>query len=504
MPHPRSAIALGACLASLVSLRSASAEPPRPPAPLVLEPEPPIERARDRVVRRPARWSLLLGESAGLLLVPTIYYWSTTSVQKEDWELDWDWPSWELKLTSLDAVSFDTGDWQSNAMRHPYIGALTYQVGRANGYGPIGSTVVDVISSVAWEYVVEYKERVSLNDLVVNTMSGFLLGEPLFQLGRIGDQPGANWGRRAIATMVSPFHRLHAGAGYTSWTRGPPPWTRFELAVGGSLGGHGATVREEATVGIDLELVADRRYRTPGTATRWTAAGTFNRLAATVRTDELGEPSMRVQSRTTYGGYYARDLDDAGHGTDRFVGAAAGIDYETRHLAEEWDRFAVFHLIGPRLAFGSWGETSVTAEAAAYGDLAMVQAHVFGPVPPFSPMPQTSVLQSRGYYFATGTSLAVRIRAEHHPWTADLEGRGHAMWSIDNLDRVELDGVDGDPHDVADQRLLGRAALGVQPADRADVRLELSVEGVVRRGTWSTLHRETAELSGGLALVFGF
>jgi len=453
------------------------------------------------------RLALAVVESVGLMLPATIYYWSTTNLQKEDWELDWDWESWRTKLTSLDALIVDTGTWESNAMRHPIVGALSYQVGRANGYGPGVSTVFDFLSAMAWEYLVEFKERVSINDLVVNTASGFLIGEPLFQLGRVADDPGASWTRRGVAAIASPFYRLHDELGYRATAPVARAWSRLELGLGAGVTRDGGSTRPESRVAVDIDLVRHRHYHAPGAGASWTSPGAWSRIDAEVRASDDGVTGVRASSMTTYAGRFWRDHDEDGRGADRFLGLAAGFDYDSRRLENEWDRTAVFHLIGPRLALGYRGaHHEVRWELAAYGDVAMVQAHAFGPVPPFS-FDLTSVLRARGYYYATGASAITRIGVLTPRWTGELEARAYQMWSIDGLDRVEMNGGPNDlddPELVADERVRVRARGGIFLGASSDLRLELGAEASFRRGTWSAIDRRTTSLGIDADLTFGF
>lgn len=508
-------VAFGCVLAATPAGRAAAAplEPtPAPtegaPASLPLPAMPAQEPSSDEPGWEDCRYPLLLAESAAVLIPPMIYYWSNTSLQREDWELRWDWPSWVTKLTSLRAFALDTGYWDANAIRHPIAGALAYQVARANGLGPAASTVVDLLSAATWEYVVEFKERVSVNDLVTNSLAGFLLGEPLFQLGRLADRPGAGWARHLMGWVASPVHRLHVTAGSEVWRAPRRSWTLLEFGAGGRAVDQGHGSRSELALEVDLELVRDPRYGSPGNGARSLRAGGWSHVQAEVRLASTGASRVVLGTSTLYGGTYRRHLAEGEHGgsvgTDSLWGLGGGLAYESRRLPSEWDHSLVFNTIGPRLALGRWnGRRSLLWETGAYADVAMVRAHVFGPVSPFVPVPQRSVLQVRGYYYAVGASLRSRLRWSAAPWYADLDLRGHLLWSIDGYDRIELDGADGDPHGITDQRLATRAALGVQPT-WSDVRFELAADATVRRGAWSTQERVTAEADVGVTLVAEF
>jgi hypothetical protein len=482
--------ALAALMAMTGTAAAQTAEPPAPPP--------------DEPVRRPLWLHLLLAEQVAILAPPTIYYYSTTDLQREDFELQWDWASWKTKLTSFDAVAFDTGNWTSNAFRHPLAGALHYQAARANGLGPITSTLIDFGTSVLWEYVVEYRERVSLNDIVVNTVSGFQIGEPLFQLGRVADQPGASWPRKALGWITSPIHRVHSAFGYGSWKAPPPSWTRIEASLGAGVSDHGDGGALDIRARGEMEVVSDPRYGAPGQGTMPMRPATWNRVSTEIRFDVDGRFFNRFNTFTIYGGRYHRDIGPDGVGKDWSITAGTGFDYETRPLVgTELDRSALFHLIGPRFTMGRWNgpDRHLIWEVAGYGDVGMVQAQVFGPIPPFTPLPQTSVLRVRGYYFASGGSVMSKLSYTTPRWRARVEGRASRMWSIDGYDRQELNGAPNDPENVGDVRLWGKALVGIDLPGGELGRVEAAFESSMRRGTWMERHRQTTETDVGVAYV---
>src|SRR3982750_1081130 len=116
-----------------------------------------VRSAQDEpTVKKPARKDLptvpiVLLEQLVVIVPPTIYYWRTPDEQKADWALRWDWPSWREKLTSLDPIVLDTNKFEANAIRHPMVGALTYQIGRGNGWSPGAAGAVDFLASGAGE-----------------------------------------------------------------------------------------------------------------------------------------------------------------------------------------------------------------------------------------------------------------------------------------------------------------------------------------------------------------
>jgi hypothetical protein len=457
-----------------------------------------------------ARWRypLILTGTAMIMVPAGLWYWESVNQQKEDWELRWDLASWKSKLTSFDDVVLDTNKWTANAARHPLVGALHYQVGRANGLGPGSSLLLSIGSAVVWEYLVEYREQISLNDLVTNTAASVSIGEPLFRFGLLVDAPHASWTRRGLGMLLSPFDRTEQALGVAMRHDQAEPWARLEGTIGLSGADFGDATRLEGRAGLDLALVTEPAYGRPGTGTVDTRAFAFDTLEVDARVGDaapeaLHVPGAFVRSTTSYLGRYSRALDDDGHGRDLFVGAGTGFELTARRLGAEWDKVMVMQLFGPQIELRALGaHARISWALGASGDLGMVQAHVFGPVVPFTPEPQTSALRVRGYYYATGATLSSRLRLEVGPVRARLDATAHTFWSIDGLDRIELHGTANDPEHVADQRVRATGALGVDLGDGQ--RFELFGEVLYRRGTWAAQARSSTELDGGVAMTFGF
>jgi hypothetical protein len=454
------------------------------------------------------RYLLLLGETAGVMIPPTIWYWSNTGLQTEDWDLHWDWDSWEKKLFSVETIRFDTNSFAINAIRHPAGGAIHYQVARANGFGIPASMLIDFTASAFWEYVVEFKELVSLNDLIVNTTVGLGIGEPLFQIGRLRNGQSPGWARRLVAFLVSPFEGVHQLTSVRTYANEPLSWDRLRLTLGAGTARFGDRDRSEGWIGLDVEVVGHPGYGQPGSSSGGVRAGQWSRLAFDLRLggdpDEHRRPLTRIRARTTLGGRYRRSIDASGNGSGLFIGPASAFEYQTRRLAEEWDRLALFHIIGPFLESVTYrDDLTIRWDTGLYGDFAFVQAHVFGPMPDFlDPINLTSVLRAHGYYYGVGSSLETRLGVEGRRWDAEAELAARQYWSIDARDRVEMGGGDLDPHGVTDQRVALRLRAGVEMIP--GVRLDAVGEGIVRRGAWKDQTRRTEELGAGLRLSVGF
>ncbi len=125
-------------------------------------------------------------ENIGLLGVEVALYWSDPSSNFVDWQF----PDLGSKLTSREAFRFDDNLLRTNYVYHPFAGTIHYVTTRANGFGVLPSFAAAAGSSAIYELLLEWKELVSLNDLVVTPFGGTAMGEFFYQLGNyINSEP---------------------------------------------------------------------------------------------------------------------------------------------------------------------------------------------------------------------------------------------------------------------------------------------------------------------------
>lgn len=444
-----------------------------------------------------------------------VWYWARTDLQRQDWELSWDWDSWKYKLTDPGSLRFDTNGFNYNAIDHPMAGTADYQIARANGLGAGGATLFAFGAGLLWEYAVEFKELPSINDIIVNGGAGVAVGEPLRQVGLLALSRPPGLVSTAVAAATAPFDLIHGHLDGGAFRGGPEPWHRVELSLDGVSAWPGdrggvATRRLEAALGIDVELVRVPGFGRAGRARGSAGVGAWNRIIARLAYGAGEEDPMDLGARLlTRTAIWGRDWRATGrargglHGQEGLLSLGTGFTYETRQLVEERDRLAALHLLGGQLLWALYrGPLRLSWETGVYADFSMIQAHVFGPFLPFPRHdPPLSALSERGYYFGVGGTGESRLRVERGLVRLDAGLRAHAVRALDGWDRTELvAGAPEDPHGVTDQRLFGRvglsARLGVWP-----LRLAVVGEGALRRGAWRSQSRTTTDASVAAELV---
>jgi hypothetical protein len=452
------------------------------------------------------------------LIGGTIWYWRSLDFNSADWDLKWDGPSWRKKLFSTDAMRFDTNDFITNARDHSRVGGIYYLIGRANGLEMKAAFAFDLGASIVWEYMVEFKELVSINDLIINTAAGPSIGEPLLQVGTFFRRGRPTLVNRVLAIVFSPFEWLNGWLDDRPWPgddstdelgmtteRGH----RFRLHLGGrAVNFQPGVARNDISLGVDLEVMMQKGYGQPGRWAGWLRSGALSRVTMGLTlAEDAAHLGTVFRTQTTVVGYYRQHItsDDATGGGRRgyslMVGNGPRFDFETRRLAAETDRLAVASLFGPQLDWTVYANDILfRLEVAAYGDFALVDSHALGPETPPDPTPPlTGVLRAQGYYYAYGTTGFSRARLDVGPWTLEAELRAHHFVSIDGASRVESD-LDAAFKDLTDDRLFAVGSLCFRPWRRS-FGLTGFVEAVGRRGSRAAVSRSSRELSVGAALL---
>ena len=207
-------------------------------------------------------------ESTMMLAVGTIWYW----LDRERNVADWDFESWHQRFVR-EAFRYDNNLFAINFALHPLSGSAMYGVSRINRMSVLASYAFAFLTSFSWEWLLEFRERVSINDQITTPTAGLAIGEFFVKLGRyLNSAPRGTPGQKALAwTLGFPvaIHRAMDGEstpldvsvnedGYAA-----PMWSRFYLSAGFS---HVQAAKHSwlASIFLEGEFVEISRYRERG------------------------------------------------------------------------------------------------------------------------------------------------------------------------------------------------------------------------------------------------
>jgi hypothetical protein len=362
---------------------------------------------------------------------------------------DWDKPSLKQRLTG-EAWRMDNNWFPMNFVYHPWTGASHYAVSRASHLGAIESALNSTLGSSLWEYVLEFNEKISINDMIVTPGAGITLGEFGHKLnGYLNTAPHPSAGKQALAWILGPGVTLdRAIHGAPPPTPGPLDrlgyssaiWHdfRFSYSVGAVDDGRSDRPALHAYEARGT-LVSIPGYLRPGRLRRFFSDADVTSLAMSIEQSSRGA-GFRIDSDTAFLGWLVQDL---GYGSQpkgyaSVIGLHAGYDYATSH--------GVFHEDFSAVHFPSLGWDLHTRGLGLSADLGLrAQLDFAGIGPPAYPLwkrahpdaREKSILRKQQYYYAWGGSTEARAAVSAGPVRLSSELFLGAYDSIEGLDRTQ-------------------------------------------------------------------
>ena len=395
------------------------------------------------------------------LALGAVWYWSAWQVNKVDWDL----PPFRDRLNG-EAVRLDSNDFAINYAWHAMSGSAFYGFSRANGLNIGYSLLYATVASTIWEYILEWNEKISRNDLLVTPMAGLAVGEFWYRLGRYVTRPVGGYRRpwqRALAWTFGVVQSGHDAIddaeqpselvpadrhGYSAdlW-HGFRTWFAVQPASAERIDDGGAPQSERFVInemGFYGEFVALPGFMRPGHFSHAFYDAEYTSLL--LRVEASGEGTgVEVRSDTIPIGFYAQNMRRDGDGI-RGVGNLIGIDVAYLYRRQDFgdagagwqEAFAPLHL--PGLGYDLFARTHRAGFRLGFrinADYAGVNSLPFPEWLSRRPAGTETkqVLETQGYYYTWGWSW--RARAELTLPYVSLGGR--VEWgrydSIEGQDR---------------------------------------------------------------------
>lgn len=489
----------GVAFASLIASPTAAAE-----SGTDVSPSSPVEWSPEVEEQRSPHHARAFWEMGAGLALGTGGYWLLMKRNVADWDdprplSRFDGSAWVLDNNSIGV----------NFLGHPLMGGLSHAYARANHQSVLGAFGYSFLTSFLWEFVIEFKEKVSVNDVLVTPGAGLPLGEFFYKLGLYLDTGHhGSWAwdvaRWTLGSSVALDRRLD---------RRPPPrvvsrdnlgfssaiWHEFAVRYGVT---EVRTPREPGyalyRLGLGARLVTLQGYGKPSTFGRafWRA--------------EIASLSLQAEaSQHGTGVLLAADTIVVGHHAQRFARTEAGLSGESltlgtslgcEYLRSSANRYArvetAVQLPGPQLSYhapnrreqygafqlpGLAADFRVLRRAAAFEGSARLQ-------PSFAGLGAAAfyrwaadnlderskhVLHRQGYFYGWGGAANVTARASFGPLRAGFELMYGAYRSQDGRDRHPEQLTTDVPAKGDILRYAG--SLGIAPAPGLNLALELGV-----------------------------
>ena len=469
---------------------------------------------------RDLHWGRMLAEAGLLVVALEIPYWLDKEANSFDFQYVADWRNFKERFITLGAWSLDDNYFNTNGWRHTAQGGLNYLFARSNGFSSIQSYVVSLTASAAWEFFGEYREEVSINDLIMTPRSGAVVGETVWQLGTFflrGD-------RNPVNQVLG--NALTGGRGILDWFDGKPAYHardtsrlgfdtsllhRFEASFVGGVQRESSAHKGVFRFGLETEVISIPGFDRPGRTRELRTAPSFTQIRVEATHDDEQYIDFRAFARAAVTMWHRKNIDAHGDGWNLLYGLSSAYEYgfhatEERSDPHTRDRVALTHLLGPTVDLTMY-DSDLRARVVfdVYADWGLVRSAAMDAHLALFPDEQVrSTISRDNYYHALGLTGRAHLEIAYRELGAGLEYQIDELRSVQGIDRHQADIIeDYTLYDAREEgRLWGRYHVGLGRDLRLEV--ELSAELRDRSGQVKSTARSEHERRylAGIQLVF--
>ncbi len=439
-------------------------------------------------------------EGIGHFIYATSSYWIRQDVMKEDWEYQFTWADQKRRFLFIDGMRFDSNTFEFN-WTHAGAGAIYYNYARSNHLNPLTSFLYTVTASYAWEFFVEFKEVVSINDMICTPIGGVSIGEAFFQLGRFFRSQKPTLLNRIARFASNPIlsfsdwidHKKYKDTNQYAWTEDYPYdcsinlSPRFDTLLGNDTNSY-------LNMGIESQFILIPEYGSVGAYSQGVNHPFFTQLDVAISMSTKGVYEFDAYAKSVFFGYFKQNIRSATHpdssnneiantstddriGYSFFLGAASAFNLITQDpnripssknspdmTQYEYltDKLSIIHLCGPTVDFSLYHRGLILRLTAdAFVDFALSKSHAYKKYSELHTIGQTkSTLQNHGYYYGFGLTLASALQLDYANFQLKGKAKYHYYDSIEGLDRFQKTMPPQNDFDLQDQRFSYNLNLG--------------------------------------------
>jgi hypothetical protein len=375
--------------------------------------------------------------SAGLQITALLgggiaWYYKNKDFNMVDWDYNGEF-SMKNRVFSFDQWKFDDNGPGINR-KHLNAGLGYYLASRMSGFTALESFLIGLTASSFWEYFVEYREVISINDQILTPVGGYVLGEVFYQIGsKLLSRHGGK-----LSKLLDNFF---GGSGRVSnWVRGIFPRRGDEASIYGFDPGYFAefnvgikaeqvkdekgTIHKDLAYFIESEIIDIPLFDQPGMAKKLIMDTAFTRLLihSTATTNAIDD--LRLLARTAFMAYYQKNLslDTNGNlnGFSFFIAPGSGLDIDVRKEKIDGEfqykhmYFNVNVLGGTMNLVGYLRGVKLRAVIEVYGDFAMVKSYALDGFKEKNDISGAGNLlnSEEGYYYGGGMTGAFGLSVD--------------------------------------------------------------------------------------------
>jgi len=481
----------------------------------------------------PRKWRRFFIQEGMVAAVSTVEYWVSYHKWIEDWQFDLTFADQYKRFMTFQAITFDSNAYLTNWIHVPG-GAFYYQMARSNYLSWPESLLTAFACSAVYEYVSEWREVISINDMTFTTFGGYSLGEAWFQIGDYFHHRKSPV-LKALG-LINPINEINQWLDRrnpASHAYPEPGWANVTFSVAGWRSAEtGRPSYGAGRVDIETQILRVPEYGKTGTLKKVLRDTSLSELSVglTLRQRRPEDEQLKagladevdISARVVGLSWYRQSIDELGRGSAFSIGLGSALTYLRKRPAvydargvqvhidpppatptDFRDKMTVAHMFGPVVDWTHFGrKVKVRAVADAYADFGMINAFAFNAYSAdHSIVGLKTTLSYYGYYYAYGGTTSARVDVDWgNLWVRGLAS-GHAWGSWQGRDRYQDSVTNNISASDTRTRLLLQAGwrLGAVP-----LRVFAGIEGIHRRGKIGDVRaasRETRTFAG-LSYIF--
>lgn len=434
-----------------------------------------------------------------------VQYQLDKTANSRDWQFNYDWPSFRARLEG-GAYSFDNNGFDTNFLFHPFSGTLYYSSARANHLSPFEAFAVAFGTSFLWEFFGEFREKPSINDIVVTPVAGLAWGETTTQLGAFFLRGCPSTAHEVLGSTLAPFIALHdaldgAERVHTDCEE-PASAHRFRFALtAGEAWSEGVAPYATISGSLQSEVMHLPGFARPGLGLTTFADGNVSRLVLDLGVARENVTDVRFVTQTVLAGIHYRNNVVHERHVDRheaLFGFLVGAEYSRHRYDPEASSDRIFLLDLPALTTRYYGRSrelgwelalDVGGSFGGADALALPRAQRRGS----GALDLTSVAATQGYSHVAGISISPRLRLEVGAAEFGLELRSDRLLAFRVLDSGGMN--PGALRTTPVSEFRRRGSLFVALGAPSPVRFLLNAHWINRAGSVGDVHVSKNELS---------
>lgn len=432
-------------------------------------------RTKISFITDPEEWSRLstikpkttrsLLEMAALMTYSQARYWIKYSRFIEDWQYALKWEDQKRRFFTTEAIRFDSNAFYLN-WTHAFAGMLYYEFGRANHLPWYRSLLFSTLGSLYWEYIVEWREIISINDNIMTGIGGYVLGESWFQMGRYFLNTENPAGR--LLSWLNPYLKIN---GYFDRKHPLPPYIHsynpaaqdVYLFVGYRNSPTSTISRNTGNLALSLHsrIITEPAYGLPGKIKEKFSEPFYSQLDFDFMFHGETREEIGATAKVVPLGRFIQKIHEGGKGFSLYYGLGSTFylylkrpvtEYDAGHLPvnkpEEFhfeqprdfrDKLAAVNFLGPvadvMLYRHPW---KFHLRAEAYPSFGMINAWAFNKYSiDHDVRGMKSTLTYYGYYYGFGPSFEMLGEIRHKTFRLEASTLYHYYRSAQGRDRFQ-------------------------------------------------------------------